>query len=625
MEFVEGMDLKQWLEKHGAPPLEMALLMLSSIARGIEHAHQHRIVHRDIKPANVMFTPEGVLKIMDFGLARHGEDSTRVTQVGSVLGTPAYMSPEQATGENVDERTDIFSTGVVGYELLGAQRPFGGDSYSSVIHAILTIDAPPLESVNPLVSDDVLSVVHRMLEKDASKRYQKMAEARGDLDTIVERMGLHRSRDLLQEYARDPDGVKGVLDKKRLSKHLDQGLYYETLGLGKIDDALREFSRVLHLEPKNDVAREHLQKLQQERKKMAEAEAEVAADRTLVMTPDAAEAIAHGDAGAAAEAPGAMPATATDATSISTPPVAPAPPAKPGGKRNLLIAAAGALVVIMALVGVMILISPGDSGRPESPVETGPPAETATPPTAADVPPTEQGTSGAETVTPPAVPQTGSLKLDSNPAGATVFIDGERQPQRSNTVFEGVGAGTHRVRVQRSGYRAQEKRVTVSAGEQATLAFSLEKLPPRTGTLEIKAQPFASYYVNGKLEASNVARTTVTVPAGKHEVRIVHPAFDPHVWSSVDVAGGQTTTLEYSFLAQTPGNLRVTSGGIWAKVFLDGKDTGKTTPCVLEGLSPGSHRVRLARAGFTVDGGERVVEVKGGETGQVDFTLKADN
>ena len=85
MEFVEGMDLKKWMEAHGTPPLEMSLLLLRDLCAGLEHAHQHRIVHRDIKPANLMFTPDGMLKIMDFGLARKGEDSTAVTVVGSVL------------------------------------------------------------------------------------------------------------------------------------------------------------------------------------------------------------------------------------------------------------------------------------------------------------------------------------------------------------------------------------------------------------------------------------------------------------------------------------------------------------------------------------------------------------
>uniref|UniRef100_A0A832I5K1 Serine/threonine protein kinase n=1 Tax=Eiseniibacteriota bacterium TaxID=2212470 RepID=A0A832I5K1_UNCEI len=149
MEFVEGLDLKKWMEQFGTPPIEIALQLISDMCAGIEHAHEARIVHRDIKPANIMLTPGGIVKIMDFGLARKGEDSTQMTVAGSVMGTPAYMSPEQATGEAVDERSDIFSAGVVAYELLGGQRPFQGDSYSTVLRAILTVEPPSLAAFNP--------------------------------------------------------------------------------------------------------------------------------------------------------------------------------------------------------------------------------------------------------------------------------------------------------------------------------------------------------------------------------------------------------------------------------------------------------------------------------------------
>ncbi len=265
MEYVEGNDLKHWLDHHGAPPMEIALLLLRDLCRGLEHAHGHRIIHRDIKPANLMLTPDGVTKIMDFGLARSGADTaTQMTLAGSVLGTPAYMSPEQATGDVVDERSDVFSVGVVAFELLGGTRPFQGESYSSVLRQILTVEPPDVTHFNPLVPEEVARLVRGMLQKDVSKRIPTIRQVREELETIIEQMGLLRARDLLREWALDPEPVGDRWRQKRLSRHLDQGLYYENMGLGKIDDALLEFRRVLHLDPSNSVARDHARTLERE-------------------------------------------------------------------------------------------------------------------------------------------------------------------------------------------------------------------------------------------------------------------------------------------------------------------------------------------------------------------------
>jgi len=356
MEFVEGLDLRKWIDAHGAPPIEMAMLMLRDLCRGLEHAHTHRIVHRDIKPANIMLTPDGTIKIMDFGLARSGaENSTQMTMVGSVMGTPAYMSPEQATGEVVDERSDIFSTGVVAFELLGGQRPFMGDSYSTVLRSILTVEPPDVTHFNPLVPEEVARIVRTMLAKDVSRRYATIAQVREELESIIEQMGLHRGKDLLREYALEPQTVSDRWRSKRLSRHLDQGLYFENMGLGKIDDALLEFRRVLHLDPGNATAREHVKKLERDRDAMvassavptAPAPSADPAEHTVVMTPgqalpapaapnapqdDRTMVISPGEAAsmtAAARAPLPVDVSTPGGTPPPAPPAAKTPPAKP--------------------------------------------------------------------------------------------------------------------------------------------------------------------------------------------------------------------------------------------------------------------------------------------------------
>jgi serine/threonine protein kinase len=332
MEYVEGMDLRKWMQVHGTPPMEMSLLILRDLCRGLEHAHGHHIVHRDVKPANVMFTPDGAVKIMDFGLARsESEGATHVTMVGTVLGTAHYMSPEQAAGGTVDERSDVFSTGVLAYELLGGRLPFPGDSYSAVIGAVLTVEPPSLGEINPLVTPELVSIVGRMLQKDVERRYGTIREVREALDDMAEQMGLHRGRDLLREYAQQPERVKQILEQKRLRRHLDQGRYFETLGRGRIDDALLEFRRVLHLDPRHDEARQHVQRLEHDRGRMdpepqspapEPAAGTVRPDAPDAPPPDVGQGVARGADGPAvtpapaAAAPPGAPAQASEATLV---------------------------------------------------------------------------------------------------------------------------------------------------------------------------------------------------------------------------------------------------------------------------------------------------------------------
>src|SRR5262245_25686732 len=145
MELVEGESLKDKIVRRPLP-LKEALDVALQIVTGLQAAHEKNVVHRDIKPANILVTARGQVKITDFGLAQLA-DSTPLTTTGSRLGTPAYMSPEQAGGEETDRRTDIWSTGTVLYEIVAGRPPFGGNSEHAVVHAILHGQPEPLTSL----------------------------------------------------------------------------------------------------------------------------------------------------------------------------------------------------------------------------------------------------------------------------------------------------------------------------------------------------------------------------------------------------------------------------------------------------------------------------------------------
>src|SRR5918995_6111638 len=150
---------------HGQMPVGEIARILAQLADALDAAHTAGIVHRDLKPANVMLTPTGQLKVLDFGLARIdlGETATQLTASGSTVGTAAYMSPEQAAGETVDARSDVWSLGVVTYEMLAGRPVFDGTSALAIIHAVMTATPPRVRTLRPDVPPELEEVVDRTL------------------------------------------------------------------------------------------------------------------------------------------------------------------------------------------------------------------------------------------------------------------------------------------------------------------------------------------------------------------------------------------------------------------------------------------------------------------------------
>jgi serine/threonine protein kinase len=187
MEYVEGRTLRDILREGRKILPERALEITASILDALDYSHRAGIIHRDIKPANVMLNPSGDVKVMDFGIARAISDSSAtMTQTAAVIGTAQYLSPEQARGEQVDARSDLYSTGCVLFELLTGRPPFVGDSPVSVAYQHVREEPPTPSSIDPEVSPAIDAITMKALAKPVDERYQSAAEMRADIGRALD-------------------------------------------------------------------------------------------------------------------------------------------------------------------------------------------------------------------------------------------------------------------------------------------------------------------------------------------------------------------------------------------------------------------------------------------------------
>ena len=222
MELVEGETIRARL-RSGDLPLAEAIRFAVQVAAALTAAHAVGVIHRDIKPENVMIRPDGFIKVLDFGLAKLVASSasdvataTRTmvhTDAGTVLGTVAYMSPEQVRGREVDQRTDIWSLGVMLYEMVAGRCPFAGETRSDVMAAILDREPAPLARFDPDVPSELQRIVGKALRKDRDERYQGMRDVVLDLQALRE--------DLDARVKEQPRGGSPTRRRRALASRLD--------------------------------------------------------------------------------------------------------------------------------------------------------------------------------------------------------------------------------------------------------------------------------------------------------------------------------------------------------------------------------------------------------------------
>jgi serine/threonine protein kinase len=247
-EFIEGQTLKQFTTNRKPPPPEVAALIAIEVGGALLHAHSLGIIHRDVKPENVMVRKDGLLKLMDFGVAQI-MDLERMTVTGQLLGSPAYMAPEILEGKPLDVRTDVFSVGIMLYQLSTGALPFTGRNPHEVLKRIAEGKFADPRTVNRLVADRLAKIIARALARRPEDRYPEIGELLTDLGGFVADAGLIVPRDELQAFFREPDRYESTIGPRMLSALVVAGK--QERAARRTARALELWNRALSMDPSN--------------------------------------------------------------------------------------------------------------------------------------------------------------------------------------------------------------------------------------------------------------------------------------------------------------------------------------------------------------------------------------
>lgn len=258
-ERIDGPTLKAWVEAHGAPPYpELAAAIVERLADALAHAHEAGVIHRDIKPDNIMITAGGALKLLDFGIASLQAELPRLTQTGTMLGSPAHMSPEAIDGAEIDARSDVFSLGTLLYWLCTGELPFSAPNPSALFHRILEGQYEPPQLLQPRLGNGLARVIERALSPAPAERYASMRELQSALRTQIERLGL--LGEALPRYLLDPEGFLPAWREALLTRLLREAR--RAIRGGHTARATDRINRVLAIDPENPEGLALLEELQ---------------------------------------------------------------------------------------------------------------------------------------------------------------------------------------------------------------------------------------------------------------------------------------------------------------------------------------------------------------------------
>jgi predicted Ser/Thr protein kinase len=595
MEFIAGATLAGLLrDRKTLSPMEAADIG-AQICEGLDYAHYKGVIHRDIKPANIMIAGDGTVKIMDFGIAKAGAG---LTHTGEVLGTPNYMSPEQVRGRVLDGRTDLFSTGVMLYEMLTGEKPFNANSVTTIIYKIINEVPPPPRELDGSIPSGMSAVIGKAMAKSPDERYQSgsaMAAALEDPFTLSNEL------------------TSGTADQAVVTTH-----FFAATGSGPAAGIQNTISGTAVLAPPPV--------------------AEPAFTPAVVLDTTSRNGI--------------VPVAPQIEKTIAVAPPKPVVPV-----RVVPVAAkkrGQGLVFALVALAVVCLLGLANAARKHKAELTAEAAAPSNAPLAIAAQPTPQVSERPTTATvqtvaevKPAdetrrVAETGELRITSAPAGAQVEIDG-RMLANWTTPFTtpALHAGHHTLVVTLDGYKPVTQKVEVAANHKTPVDFSLEQLK---ATLAVTSDPPGANIVVDGIPTGQVTPAQITVDPGQHKVAVRKQGYR---WAETLADAGPGQTLNFSpqlqqgmgdgsgaknklaawrnfeETGQLPagkGGLQIRTNPAGAQITVNDIPVPRKTPFRFP-VAPGTYRVRLSMEGYYPI--TKIVQVDAGNLSTIVETLQA--
>ena len=567
MEFLEGKSLQDLVEVQTVLPVETIVPMYEQVCSALDHAHSHKVIHRDIKPANIMILDSGLVKVTDFGIAKMM--SMGMTQAGQILGTPNYMSPEQVKGRQIDGRSDIFALGVVLYELVTGEKPFGGQNITTVIYKIINENPIPPRELDATIHPGLSYVIQKALAKNSEERYQTCRELAEDLKNYKKLGGMQAPSATV--IVRVPPVPAATVDTAKVAPiapapsqvvqeyHPSRPLSVQVIPPSKqraegTSPAVWVFLTLLAVGAGGGGY--YLVSNKPELRNPPETVSQQTPPQPVPSGPPAGQTTggtSPPQGGAGTEAAGGT---------VTTEGAAPAPDSATGSGTSVP--------------------SPGgrqttESARPETEIV--------------------KPTTSSASATRAAAPRVGRLLVTSNIEGARITIDNRSEPAWVTPyTIPDLTSGTHSVVVSKAGYGNFLQSVTIEGGRTITLNAPLS-VPVGEITVETKP-PGIEVLIDG--QSAGLSPVQKTVGLGKHTYTVRVPGGEAYTYPFEIRNDGQFINKKVDVSGSAPaatGIVEVRTIPSGATIFAEGKAVGGTTPTSFR-LPAGRHTLTISLSGY---------------------------